>query len=146
MLEQEEQQRKSRKLDELSEDSFDFFVSRRLSLSLSSRSEGSLYNTKQKKVQLYAQATLNVQHQAIHPYTPFSQRTSCRANFNQSNKSRPPMSWYRHPIKLFAIFRRSTVPQFYRCSIQHFLQCFQARTLLFIPKISSFFTHGDLHP
>lgn len=86
MLERGVQQRKSRKLDELSEDSFDFFHFTP-SLSFSSRSEGSLYNTKQKKVQLYAQATLNVQHQAIHPYTPFLQRTSRRANL-KTNKQK----------------------------------------------------------
>lgn len=45
-----------------------------LSLLFSSRSESCLYNTKQKKVQSYAQATLNVQHQATHTLRFFFRR------------------------------------------------------------------------
>ena len=112
--------KKPRELDKLSINSFDFsFHTASLFLFHLVAKVLSIIQSKESTV-IRLQATLNVQHQAIHTLH------FCRGHHGvqtskQSNKSRPPMSWYRHPVKLFAMIHCSTVPQSDRCSIQHFL-------------------------
>jgi len=102
-------------------------ISHCLPLSLSHLVAKGFYNTKQRKVQSYAQATLNVQHQAIQ--TPHFCREHRAVQNSRTNKSRPqrPRVIVHIPVRLFTMVHRSTVPHFNRCSIQHIFAVFPSK-------------------